>query len=66
MPVAATRTFEIVDLDGSNRRTVTLAEFLAEHEARKAMAAPIMAAWRRGDMNGVASAQAAMRAQVRS
>lgn len=55
------RTYEISDIDGSNKRRVTLAQFLAEHEARKAMCRPIMAAWKRGDMAGVEKAQAAYR-----
>lgn len=57
------RTWEIADIDGSNRRCVTLAQFRAELDARKAAAAPIMDAWKRGDQAGVAAAQAAMRAK---
>jgi len=57
------RTYEISDIDGSNKRTVTLAQFKAAHEARKAAAAPIMEAIRRGDLAGAAKAQAAMRAK---
>lgn len=58
-----TRTWEITDPDGSNRRTVTLAEFKAEIAARAAMAKPIMDAVRRNDMRACADAQAAMRAR---
>lgn len=62
MPTAATeRTWEITDANG--KRSVTLAQFRAEVDARKAAAAPIMDAWRRGDINGCAKAQAAMRKQ---
>jgi hypothetical protein len=53
------RTWKITDVKGT--RMVTLAEFRAEIEARKAAAAPIMDAWRKGDMHGVQSAQAEMR-----
>ena len=60
------RTWEISDLDGSNKRCVTLAEFRAELDRRKALAAPIAAAWKRGDISGVAKAQAAMRKAVAS
>jgi hypothetical protein len=42
-------------------RTVTLAQFRAEIDARKAAAAPIMDAWRRGDLKACEVAQAAMR-----
>lgn len=55
------RTWEITDLDGSNRRTVTLAQYRAEIDRALALAAPIAAAWKRGDMAGVKTAQAAMR-----
>lgn len=45
MPNATTeRTWEISDLDGSNKRRVTLAQFLAENEARKREAEAIYAA----------------------
>ena len=55
------RTWKISDIDGTNKRTVTLAQYRAELDARKAMTAPIMAAWRRGDLAGVGAAQAEMR-----
>lgn len=55
--------YTISDIDGRNPRQVTLAEFMADHEARKAAAAPIMAAVRRGDLAAVAMAQASMRNQ---
>ena len=54
-------TWEISDIDGKNKRTVTLAQYRAEIEARKAMAAPIMAAIRRGDLKTATAAQEAMR-----
>lgn len=54
------RTWEISDADG-NKRTVTLAQFRAEVDARKVLAKPIADAWRRGDLAACAKAQAAMR-----
>ena len=53
------RTWEITDINGT--RTVTLAQFRAEMDARKAMAAPIMAALRKGDLAACEKAQKAMR-----
>ena len=53
------QTFEIEDASG--KRRVTLAQFRAELDARKAMAAPIMDAFRRNDMAACAKAQTAMR-----
>jgi hypothetical protein len=50
-------------IDGKNPRRVTLAEFRAEIEARKAAAAPIMDALRRNDITGCAAAQATFRKQ---
>ena len=55
------RTWEISDINGKNKRMVTLAEFRADIEARKAAAAPIMAAFRRGDLKACEAAQTAMR-----
>lgn len=55
------RTWTITDADG-NPRTVTLAQFRAELDARAAMCRPIKAAFMRNDKQGVADAQAAMRA----
>jgi hypothetical protein len=55
------RTWEISDIDGKNKRTVTLAQFRAEIDERKAMTAPIMAAFRRGDLKACEAAQTAMR-----
>ena len=55
------KTFTIRDIDGSNPREVTLAQFLAHHEERKAMAAPIAAALRAGDHDACERAQQAMR-----
>jgi hypothetical protein len=40
----AERTWEISDIDGSNRRRVTLAQFSAEVDAAKAKAEAIFAA----------------------
>jgi hypothetical protein len=42
-------------------RAVVLAKFRADLDARKAAAAPIMDAWRRGDIRGCEDAQSAMR-----
>jgi hypothetical protein len=53
------RTFEITDANG--KRHVTLAQFRAEVDARAAAAAPIMNAWRRGDLKACGQAQATMR-----
>lgn len=61
--MATERTWEISDIDGRNKRTVTLAQFWAELDARKPYAAAIMAATLRGDLAGCAKAQAAMRAR---
>jgi hypothetical protein len=57
------RTWEISDIDGSNKRTVTLAQYRAELDARKPYTAAIMAAVRSDDQAGVAAAQAEMRKQ---
>ena len=57
------RTFEIADIDGSNKRTTTLSAFRADLDARKVNTAAIMASMRRGDRAGVAKAQAEMRAR---
>ncbi|TPK42273.1 MULTISPECIES: hypothetical protein [unclassified Mesorhizobium] len=54
-------TYEIT-LDGT-KRTVTLAQFRAEIEARRAAAAPIIAALLAGDIEACAAAQSAMRAK---
>ena len=55
------RTWEISNIDGTNKRRVTLAQYRAELEARRKMTAPIMAAFRRGDLKACGEAQAAMR-----
>jgi hypothetical protein len=55
------RTWEISDIDGANKRTVTLAQFRAELDARKSYTAAIMAAVRSGDIKATEAAQAAMR-----
>lgn len=54
------KTWEIRDATGT-LRTVTLDEFKAEIAARAKAATPIMAAWKRGDVNGVKTAQSTMR-----
>ena len=59
--MTAAQTWEISDIDGSNKRTVTLAQYRAELDARKPYTAAIMAAVRSGDMKAAAAAQAAMR-----
>jgi hypothetical protein len=59
--MTAERTWEISDIDGKNKRRVTLAQFRAELDARKALAAPIMDAFRRSDIEACGAAQAAMR-----
>lgn len=56
------RTWTIRDLDGSNERVVTLAEFKAIIAERSAAAKPISDALRRGDMGAVKAAQDAFRA----
>lgn len=56
------RTWEISDLDGGNKRTVTLAQFRAELDVRRSYTQAIFDAVRRGDMAGAASAQRTMRA----
>lgn len=57
------RTWEIEDANG--KRRVTLAEYRAELDARKPYAKAIADAVRRGDLDGSAKAQAAMRAKFR-
>lgn len=57
-------TWTIADIDGKNPRQVTLAQYRAEIDAAKAAAAPIMAAFKRGDMAGMAKAQTAFRAAL--
>jgi hypothetical protein len=42
-------------------RAVVLAKFRADMDARKGDCAPIMAAWRRGDIQGCEDAQRAFR-----
>lgn len=55
------RTWEISDIDGKNKRTVTLAQYRAELDARKPYTAAIAAAFLRRDIKGVEAAQADMR-----
>lgn len=57
------RTWEISDIDGKNKRTVTLAQYLAEVAERVRAAKPIMDAVRKGDLNACGKAQAEMRAR---
>ena len=57
------RTWEITDIDGSNRRTVTVAMLRAEIDERKPYTAAIAAAVRAGDLVACEKAQAAMRAR---
>ena len=47
--------------DSRGRRQITLAEYRADLDARHAMAQPIAAALRSGDLDACAKAQAAMR-----
>lgn len=60
------RTWTITDINGKNPRTVTLAQYMAAHNARKAAANPIMDAFRRGDLAACGVAQEAMRKQFKS
>jgi hypothetical protein len=60
------RTWEISDLDGSNKRTVTLAQYRAELDARKVYTARIAAAVQTGNMKAVIAAQRAMRDAFRN
>lgn len=56
------RTWVIRDVDGSNPRTVTLAQYRAELAAAKARVAPVVEALRRGDHDACAAAQRKARA----
>lgn len=60
------RTYEIRDIDGKNPRTVTLAQYRAELDARKVYTSRIMAAVRAGDITACAAAQAEMRIKFRA
>lgn len=51
------RTWEISDIDGTNKRTVTLAQYRAEIETAKQRVRPVVDAFRRGDRDGMAKAQ---------
>ena len=55
------QTYEIRDAAGKNQRMVTLAQFRAELDERKAMAAKVMDAVRKGDLKACSEAQVAMR-----
>ena len=65
MQTSQTQTFTITEVkpSGNVQRTVTLAEYRAIIDERKAAAAPIMAAMRAGDLVAVAKAQASFRAR---
>lgn len=56
-------TYKISDIDSGNERSVTVAQYRAELNARKPYTAAISAAILRGDQAGVVAAQAAMRAK---
>ena len=58
--MTAERTWEISDIDGKNKRRVTLAQFRAELDARKPYTAAIMDAFRRNDIEACGAAQAVM------
>jgi hypothetical protein len=60
------QTWEISDIDGRNKRTVTIAQYRAELDARKPFTAAIMAAIQRGDIKAASAAQEAMRARFAS
>ena len=66
MNATAERTWEITDIDGSNKRTVTLNSFRAELDERAVYAKAIMDAMRRGDLAGCEAAQKAMRVRFPS
>lgn len=53
----ASRNWEISNIDGSNKRAVTLAQYRAEIEAAKQRVRPVVDALRRGDHDGMAKAQ---------
>ncbi len=55
------RTFPISNLDGSNKRRITKAQYRAELNERAVYAKAVMDAAKRGDMTAVAAAQAEMR-----
>ena len=55
------QTYEISDIDGKNKRRVTLAQYRAELDARKAAATLVMAAFRSNDIDACAKAQTTMR-----
>lgn len=62
MQQMAERVWEISDIDGGNKRPMTITQYRAELDARKVHTARIADAMRRGDLEGCAAAQAAMRA----
>lgn len=57
------KTYQITDIDGSNKRTVTLAGYRAELDERRPYTDAIMAAMRRGDLAACKAAQEAMAAR---
>ena len=56
------RTWEISDIDGRNKRTVTLAQYRAELDAALKRVRPVVAAFARCDWRAMERAQAAFRA----
>lgn len=54
------RTWAISDIDGRDKRTVTLVEYLAEVAVAKARVEPVADALYRGDHDGCAAAQNAL------
>lgn len=55
------RTWKISDIDGRNPRTVTLAQYRAELDARMAFTRKISDALRAGDLKAMEAAQIEMR-----
>lgn len=55
------RTWEISDIDGKNKRTVTLAQYRTELDAAKKAVNPAIEAFRRGDLAAYAAALKTLR-----
>lgn len=55
------RTWEISDINGKNKRTVTLAQYKAELAAMRKEMSPVVAAFQSGDIKAMAAAQALLR-----
>ena len=64
--MTATRTWEISDIDGSNKRRVTLAQYRAEVDAAHARVKPLVDAFMRGDLKAATELQKAARAGAAS